>query len=1226
MKKSPALLAAILWLLAMHLSAQSVITFAPVPESRSNTAVYRDHFKKYTLGSIDKTAVAAILQAKTHFDSVSIQVEDVSYTFSLEAKDVRADDFKMVVYTDQGLIEESGGRVITYSGKTMKGDLPVCITADTNFFTAMISTPDGAVFIESARLADVNATEDQYVIYHEKDVIDNMENSVCGAELPAGLQPLSDTSSANRSAMACIVVDMALANDYSMFQKYGSNTDLLQLQNLAVLNMVNSMYSIFYNGIWHKIKVIYVHASASGSPWYTGTDYNVLLNSFTAWAPNGFGQDHDIGCLWTNRDLDGGVIGLAWVDVFCSDSAYSILQDFSPRYAFLRNLQTHEIGHNYGSYHDNEPFYEYVMSPIINTSLVWSTPSYNTILASVAQESCYTACIPFTSSKNVGIGTLTPNRTALLELKSDSMGLLIPRLTPIQRERILTPAEGLIVYDTGSKSFWFYNSNAWVEMVDGSDIRMMPNNTMALGNNTNISVGVETPLNRIDIATAPRLNLNSGVHATNLPVYITGSGPNYVGLEVRDIYAQQGVGISFNSLYATGFVSDAWLNIKAKGANGALSFHTDNVERMTLTGQGKLNILASTYISDKLGIGVASSHAQLQLASTIDNRKLVLYEAFNNDHQYYGFGINGATLRYQTEAQYADHVFFAGVDATQSKELMRIAGSGTVSIGNPTPEASAALEVKSTTKGLLIPRMTTTERNAIAAPVNGLLVFDITSNSFWYKVTSSWVELSDNLDQEVYRNGPDKIYMALTDSVGIGTNNPATKLEVRTPINRYGISHTNGNVNLSTWIGIGGELGTRSNHSLYLFANDGVDQFQLTPTGNLGINVPVPTHRIDVANGSARTGTHAAAGMAMYVTGTLTDAGNGFEIRDFNGTQGVGIGRNTIYASGSQADVDLSMSSKGTNGNLRFNTNGAERGRFNGAGNLGIGITTPTHKVDILSGPARTLTHASPGMAMYITGALADAGNGFEIRESNGNQGVGIGRNTVYAAGNWLDVDLSLASKGPAASVRIVTNAAERARFGPTGNFGIGVTDPHAPIHLATGTANRKVVLSETTNNDHQFYGFGRNTGILRYQTDATTSDHVFYAATCTTTSNELMRIKGGGNVTIAGVVEVENVIAPAFQNSFSAYNSGFAPPGYYKDKMGRVHLRGLVNTPAAPNGLVMFTLPAGYRPTTGALVLMTLSSNTVARVSIQANGNVVVDFGAGSGWISLDGLSFKAE
>ena len=62
------------------------------------------------------------------------------------------------------------------------------------------------------------------------------------------------------------------------------------------------------------------------------------------------------------------------------------------------------------------------------------------------------------------------------------------------------------------------------------------------------------------------------------------------------------------------------------------------------------------------------------------------------------------------------------------------------------------------------------------------------------------------------------------------------------------------------------------------------------------------------------------------------------------------------------------------------------------------------------------------------------------------------------------------------------------------GNVGIGATSPNAPLQLAKTAANRKLVLYETANNDHQIYGLGINSGVLRYQVDNLSSNHIFYA------------------------------------------------------------------------------------------------------------------------------------
>ncbi|MBP4140786.1 hypothetical protein MW871_09855 [Flavobacterium sp. I-SCBP12n] len=73
-----------------------------------------------------------------------------------------------------------------------------------------------------------------------------------------------------------------------------------------------------------------------------------------------------------------------------------------------------------------------------------------------------------------------------------------------------------------------------------------------------------------------------------------------------------------------------------------------------------------------------------------------------------------------------------------------------VGIGTITPNASAMLDVSSTTKGMLTPRMTTAQRLAITspAPADGLIVYDITLKSFYYynTTTSSWNRVNSDVN------------------------------------------------------------------------------------------------------------------------------------------------------------------------------------------------------------------------------------------------------------------------------------------------------------------------------------------------------------------------------------------------------------------------------------------------------------------------------------------------
>ncbi|HUH27371.1 hypothetical protein [Gelidibacter sp.] len=68
----------------------------------------------------------------------------------------------------------------------------------------------------------------------------------------------------------------------------------------------------------------------------------------------------------------------------------------------------------------------------------------------------------------VGIGTAHPDPSSLLDLKSNSQGLLAPRMTTLERTTIVSPAESLLVFDTNEKSFYFYNTTnaSWTKLAN----------------------------------------------------------------------------------------------------------------------------------------------------------------------------------------------------------------------------------------------------------------------------------------------------------------------------------------------------------------------------------------------------------------------------------------------------------------------------------------------------------------------------------------------------------------------------------------------------------------------------------------------------------------------------------------------------------------------------------------------------------------------------------------
>jgi hypothetical protein len=67
----------------------------------------------------------------------------------------------------------------------------------------------------------------------------------------------------------------------------------------------------------------------------------------------------------------------------------------------------------------------------------------------------------FPSTGASGIGTTTPAASSLLEINSTSKGVLLPRMSKTQRDNIVNPSTGLIIYQTNNTpGFYYYDDSA----------------------------------------------------------------------------------------------------------------------------------------------------------------------------------------------------------------------------------------------------------------------------------------------------------------------------------------------------------------------------------------------------------------------------------------------------------------------------------------------------------------------------------------------------------------------------------------------------------------------------------------------------------------------------------------------------------------------------------------------------------------------------------------------
>jgi hypothetical protein len=176
----------------------------------------------------------------------------------------------------------------------------------------------------------------------------------------------------------------------------------------------------------------------------------------------------------------------------------------------------------------------------------------------------------------------TPDASAILDVKSTSKGVLIPRMTLSERSAISSPASGLLVYQTnGTTGFYFYDGSSWIRLASGTEA--------AYTAGTGISISSNTITNTSPDQTVTLTGGGSTTVTGTYPNFTVSSTDNNSGGTVTSVTA--GIGLSGGTITSTGTISMP--NTGTAGTYGSAT----QTPVLTTDAQGRVTAVTNTTIT-----------------------------------------------------------------------------------------------------------------------------------------------------------------------------------------------------------------------------------------------------------------------------------------------------------------------------------------------------------------------------------------------------------------------------------------------------------------------------------------------------------------------------------------------------------------------------------------------------------------------------------------------------
>jgi hypothetical protein len=292
--------------------------------------------------------------------------------------------------------------------------------------------------------------------------------------------------------------------------------------------------------------------------------------------------------------------------------------------------------------------------------------------------------------------------------------------------RVATPTASLEVLGAApsgtTQSFAVHNSTG-------------TNNALVVRDDGRVGIGTNSPIGQLHLNGAFPNKVAQVINGTNFSF----NNGNFIGF--------QNNGVDRGLIYIADSGSDALRGIKISNPTAVSEIMVGTGNRgITITNSGSFtnsnafqsavtNTLGTTtpvtiFGADVSGSVLGSTISHIHETSTAGRRNQLLHRFFTSTSVIADYGGYGTELMVNTNGAHSGDLFFNTANAGTFDERMRLKFNGNLLIGTTTDNPRAILNLTSTSKGLLLPRMTTTERNAVAwvAGDAGMVIYNTTDN------------------------------------------------------------------------------------------------------------------------------------------------------------------------------------------------------------------------------------------------------------------------------------------------------------------------------------------------------------------------------------------------------------------------------------------------------------------------------------------------------------------